>query len=222
MRDGYLAKLRQVSGVEDRTLLEVLHRRPAGGGGAGESRITASAVLGSADALPVDQILRAVTPVEAELLRLLLLVPDQQLRVTDEIGPDQLPSTPARELFRAMVNARAASDQGIRPAFNRTAFLESLDPETQALAMALYAKDDPDPSSLPADRLTYAVDRCLLRLELAKLDEATAWTAAELAEAERAGDSESTRRLLDLERQYNEARLSIHRRIEQATLLART
>jgi DNA primase len=222
MRDGYLAKLRQVSGVEERTLLEVLHRRPAPSGGAGESRITASAVLGSADALPVDQILRAITPVEAELLRLLLLVPDQQLRVTEEIGPDQLPSTPARELFRALVIARAANDQGVRPPFNRTAFLESLDPETQALAMALYAKDDPDPSSLPADRLTYAVDRCLLRLELAKLDEATAWTAAELAEAERAGDSESTRRLLDLERQYNEARLSIHRRIEQATLLART
>ena len=30
------------------------------------------------------------------LLRLLLLVPDQQPRASDEIGPDQLPSTPSR------------------------------------------------------------------------------------------------------------------------------
>ena len=43
----------------------------------------------------------AITPVEEELLRLLLLAPEQQARAADEIGPDQLPSTPARELFRA-------------------------------------------------------------------------------------------------------------------------
>ena len=75
-------------------------------------------MLASPDALPVDEILRAITPVESELLRLLLLVPDQQLRVADELGPDQLPSTVARELFRAIVVQRAPDDQGVRPPFD--------------------------------------------------------------------------------------------------------
>ncbi len=44
LRDGYLQRLRQVSGVEERVLLESLHRAPeparggSAGGGAGESR----------------------------------------------------------------------------------------------------------------------------------------------------------------------------------------
>ena len=88
------------------------------GGARRESRITADAVLSSPDALPIHDILRAVTPVESELLRLLLLVPDQQLRVVDELGPDQLPSTVARELFRAIVLQRAPNDQGIHPPFD--------------------------------------------------------------------------------------------------------
>ena len=79
-------------------------------------RITADAVLSSPDALPIDDILRAITPVESELLRLLLLVPDQQLRVVDELGPDQLPSTVARELFRAIVLQRAPERPGRPPA----------------------------------------------------------------------------------------------------------
>jgi DNA primase len=221
MRDGYLAKLRQVSGVEERTLLEVLHRRPAPGGGPGESRITASAVLGAADALPVDQILRAVTPVEAELLRLLLLVPDQQLRVTEELGPDQLPSTPARELFRAIVLARAPNDAGIRPPFERSGFLDALDDETRALALALFAKPGPDPATLSDVRLAYVIDKCLLTLEADRLEQQMAFTRAELAEAERAGDREAMAQLLEQERVYGEARRSLDRRGEDVRLLSR-
>ena len=115
-RDEALQQVRHESGVEERVLRQVLDRRIAasGGGAHGRSggeaatRITADAVLASPDALPIGDILRAVTPVEAELLRLLLLVPEQQLRVTDELGPDQLPSTLARELYRAMVLAARA------------------------------------------------------------------------------------------------------------------
>ena len=221
MRDGYLAKLRQVSGVEERTLLEVLHRRPAPGGGSGESRITATAVLGSADALPVDQILRAVTPVEAELVRLLLLVPDQQLRVTEEIGPDQLPSTPARELFRAIVAARAPDDAGVRPPFERSRFLDGLDDETRAFALALFAKPGPDPASLSDERLAYVIDKCLLTLEADRLEQQMAFTRAELAEAERAGDRAAMAELLEQERIYGEARRSLDRRGEEVRLLFR-
>src|SRR4051794_21542353 len=88
-RDEALGLVRRASGVEERVLLQVLERparNPISQGrssadGAGDSRITADAVLGSPDALPIRDILRAITPVESELLRLLLLVPDQQLRV---------------------------------------------------------------------------------------------------------------------------------------------
>ena len=81
-RDEALLEVRRVSGVEERTLRQVLERRLAatGPGRAGDqqSRITADSVLASPDALPIESILRAITPVESELLRLLLLVPDQQ------------------------------------------------------------------------------------------------------------------------------------------------
>ena len=73
MRDAYLQTIHRVSGVEERTVLEVLHQRPEAI--AVQGRITADAVIGAADALPVDRILHAITPVEEELLRLILLVP---------------------------------------------------------------------------------------------------------------------------------------------------
>src|SRR3954469_11361037 len=121
MRDAYLQTIHRVSGVEERSVLEVLHRRPVGV--MVQGRITADAVIGAADALPVDRILAAITPVEEELLRLILLIPDQQLRAADEIGPDDLPSTPARELFRAIVRQREPDDQGVHPAFSMSTLM---------------------------------------------------------------------------------------------------
>ena len=107
-------------------------------------------------------ILRGITPVEAELLRLLLFVPELQLRVVDELGPDQLPSTLARELYRAIVLQRASDDQGIHPPFDRDALLLTLDDETRSLAQALYAVG-PDPGgSTPPNE----VDRLLIDLEI--------------------------------------------------------
>src|SRR4051812_38625526 len=109
-RDLALGEVRRVSGIDERVLRQSLERRIADVvGGTGRavgpgSRITAEAVLSAPDALPVADILRAVTPVEAELLRLLLLVPDQQLRVVEDgLGPDRLPSTLAPQPFRPIV-----------------------------------------------------------------------------------------------------------------------
>src|SRR3954465_10430141 len=150
MRDAYLQTIHRVSGVEERTVLEVLHRRPETA--AVQGRITADAVIGAADALPIDRILAAITPVEEELLRLILLIPDQQLRAADEIGPDQLPSTPARELFRAIVLQRAANDQGIHPAFSMSELMAGLDDETRALAQAILARPSPDVAQIGAER----------------------------------------------------------------------
>ncbi len=219
MRDAYLQTIHRVSGVEERTVLEVLHQRPEPV--ALQGRITADAVIGAADALPVDRILAAITPVEEELLRLILLIPDQQLRAVDEIGPDQLPSTPARELFRAIVLQRAPNDQGIHPPFSMSTLIAGLDDETRALAQAILARPSPDLAHVASDRIAYAVDRCLLRLERLRLDERADWVGGEILAAEGRGERDVVTRLLDLQRQTNEARRSVDRQIEQATVLVR-
>ncbi len=221
-RDEALLEVRRVSGVEERTLRQVLERRLAatGPGRAGDqqSRITADSVLASPDALPIESILRAITPVESELLRLLLLVPDQQLRVVEELGPDQLPSTVARELFRAIVLQRESDDQGIHPPFDGAALLLALDDETAALARALYAKSGPDPRTLDAHQLDYEVDRLLLQLEDDRLRDRSEYNEAAQGEAERAGDAEAIARLELEGRQINEARRSLDRRRDQTRL----
>jgi hypothetical protein len=155
------------------------------------------------------------------LLRLLLLVPDQQLRVTDELGPDQLPSTLARELYRAMVLQRAPDDQGIRPPFDGAALLLAVDDETASLARALYAKTGPDARTLEPSKLAYEITRLLLELEDDQLRERSEYNEAAQAEAERAGDTDSMERLLLERRQINETRRSLDRRREDTRLLAR-
>jgi DNA primase len=228
-RDEALGEVRRVSGVEERVLLQVLERparnpiavgRPAGDGRNGESRMTADAILSSPDALPVHDILRAITPVESELLRLLLLVPDEQLRVVNELGPDQLPSTVARELFRAIVFQRASNDEGVHPPFRWEDLLLALDDETAALARALVAKSGPDARGLDPAHLDYEITRLLLELEDDQLRERSDYNEAAQGEAERAADRESIDRLLLERRQINEARLSLDRRRDQTRLLA--
>jgi DNA primase len=219
MRDAYLQTIQRLSGVEERTVLEVLHRRADAT--AVQGRITADAVIGAADALPVDRILAAITPVEEELLRLLLLVPDQQLRASDEIGPDQLPSTPARELFRAIVLQRESNDQGVHPPFSMSTLMAGLDDEIRALAQAILARPSPDLARISPERIAYAVDRCLLRLERLRLDERADWVGSELMAAETRGERETVTRLLDLQRQNLESRRAVDRQIEQATVLVR-
>jgi DNA primase len=223
-RDEALQEVRRVSGVDERVLRQVLERRLAAvGPGRGEAatRITAGAVLASPDALPVADILRAVTPVEAELLRLLLLVPDEQVRVTDQLGPDQLPSTLARELYRAIVLQRAANDQGVHPPFDGAALLLSVDDETASLARALYAKAGPDPRTLEPRQLAYEIARLLLELEDDQLRARSDYNEAAQSEAERDGDTDSIERLLLERRQINEARRSLDRRRDETRLLAR-
>jgi hypothetical protein len=67
----------------------------------------------------------------------------------------------------------------------------------------------------------YAIDRCLLQLERRKLDERADWVGGELLAAEGRGDRETVGRLVTLQLQNNEARRSVDRQIEQATVLVR-
>jgi DNA primase len=226
VRDAYLQLLARRSGVEERILLESLHRRPQpsrpgalGGGGASDdhsgARITLDAVRAAAESISPEEVVKSITPVEVELLRLLLLVPEQQARVVELLKPADLPSTVARELYSAIVVEFETGQ------FERGRMLDALDPETRALAIALYAHHGPDPSRLSEARLTYAIDKCLLTLEADRLEERGTWNQAEQADAERRADAEAIRRLLDEERQINEARRSLDRRIEQTHLLTR-
>jgi DNA primase len=220
-RDEALQEVRRVSGVEERVLHEVLARRLANTARP-ETRINADSVLSSPDALPVGEILRAIRSEESELLRLLLLVPDRQLKVVDELGPDQLPSTVARELYRAIVLQRAPNDQGVHPPFDAPALLAGLDDETAALARALYAKTGPDSRSLDANQLDYEIARLLIELEDEALRERSDYNEIAQAEADRAGDREAIARLMLERRSINESRLSLDRRREQTRLLNRS
>jgi DNA primase len=239
MRDGWLQRVRQVSGVEERVLLEVLRgartatglAQPSGGRGSGGAgggsaadgggRMSADNVTSAPDALRVGDILRGILPQEQELLRLLLLVPEVQVKVAQSIGPDQLPNTVARELFRAIALAREPNDEGIHPPFSLTGLVQSLDAETAALAQAVVARRDPNPRELTQQELSYEVERLVIDLEERGLDERSEFTQNALAEAEQAGDREVAERLLLESQATNEQRRSLHRRRDQTRLLVR-
>ena len=166
MRDAYLARIRQVSGVEERTLLEAMHQRRdrehAGRGEDGRDRFSASAVTHAPDALPVTEILRGVSPPEQELLRLVLLMPEAHDQLLDSVGPDRFRSQVGRELFRAIAEARARDDHGIRPPFSVSAILASLDDETRALGEALLSRGGPGPRDLSDRSLSVAIEQSIL------------------------------------------------------------
>jgi DNA primase len=224
MRDAYLGRIHQVSGVEERTLLEALHRRGERDrilGRDGRDRFSAAAVTQAPDALPVTEILRSVTRTEQELLRLVLLVPESHDIVLDGVGPDRLPSQVARELFRAVVLARAPDDRGVRPPFSLSAILDSLDDESRALGQALISRPGPDPRDLGDRSLAYEIERLVIELDDADWQERSGWNRDLTAEAEREGDAATVDRLMLERRLLNEQRRSLDKRRDQTRLLAR-
>ncbi len=224
MRDAYLARVRQASGVEERTLLEAMHRRPdpaRGGQAGGHDRFTAEAVTRAPDALPVTEILRGVSRTEQELLRLALLVPEAHDQVLDGVGPDRLPSQLARELFRAVIVARAPDDHGIRPPWSLSKVLDAADEESRALGQALVSREGPNPRDLSDRSLAYEVERLVLELDDVEWHERSAYNRDATAEAERDGDRETVDRLLLERRLLNEQRRSLDRRRNDTRLLGR-
>jgi len=226
-RDGYLQLLARRSGVDQRVLIEALRSRQAVGPGAmsgrtarsgpeAGQRINLDAVLASPDALDPQSAARTLDPVELTLLRLLLMHPDWQLALRDRLAPEDLLTTPARELWRAILADRAADASG---GFRRDRFLEALDPTLATLARTLYARNDPDPDSEVA--LEQAFDQCLLRLEKRRLADLFDYRRAELAEAEADGDLVARERLRDEIRRLNDERAALDRRLDETTLLAR-
>lgn len=230
-RDAYLQLLARRSGVEERVLLEVLHRpdrRGAGPGGRrtvgsrpGEAahagaKLSVEAILAARGGVDPERMLASLSPMEQTLLRLLLVYPEQQARVASRLAATDLPTTPAREIWSAIVAERQASPSA---PFVRERFLERLDPELRAIAVALYARREP--VELDGRLAAQAVDQCLLRLERARIDERVDHLRAELADAEAHGDADLRRTLLEETRSYEVERADIDRRIHQRSLLSR-
>ncbi len=124
MRDAYLGLVHQVSGVEERTLLEAMHR-PAREPERRDrlDRFSAEAVTHAADALPVNDILRAVSPTEQALLRLVLLVPGVARR-----GPRRAGTRPPPVAGRPRAVPRGRPRPGPRRARRAAAVLAVRDP----------------------------------------------------------------------------------------------
>ena len=108
LRDAYLGRLRQVSGVEESTLREAARQQAAKeaadprqngqnghNGSDGANRLSVEAILASPDTLRVADILRTITRSEAELLTLTLLRDDAHDRILDE-HRTRPPAHPAR------------------------------------------------------------------------------------------------------------------------------
>ena len=238
VRDDYLQALVRRTGAKDKEVFEALRApEPAGHGtgrggdgssgsaaGMGTSgRFTADAVMSAPDTIDTKAELRSLTLEEGRLLRLLLVVPEQQERVAETLKAQgaQLPSTPARELLAAMVADRDRDrEAGGSGEFNRTRFLEALPAELHGLAVALYAERGPDPNELDSRRVRIGVDQCLLALEADRIKAEIDYNHAEIAEAEAAGDMEAKARLLEINRNLYEALRSLGRRRHDGSLLA--
>ena len=224
LRDAYLQRVQQVSGVEQRTLLETMHRRQLRDADPrdGRERFSAAAVIRAADALPVNDILRGISRTEQELLRLVLLVPETHDAVLDGLGPDRLPSQIARELYRAIVIARERNDQGVRPPYALSAILDGLDDESRALGQALVSRPGPNPRELSDHSLNYEIERLILELDDADWQDRSAWNRDAMGEAERHNEREAIDRLSIERRLLNEQRRSLDRRRDQTRLLNRS
>ena len=237
VRDDYLQALVRRTGVKDKVVFEALRApEPAGhgagrggdgrsGSGAGtgtSGRFTADAVMSAPDTIDTKTELRSLTLEEGRLLRLLLVVPEQQERVAETLKAQeaQLPSTPARELLAAMLADRERDrEAGGSGSFERMRFLEALPVELHGLAIALYAERGPDPNELDGNRVRLGVDQCLLALEADRLEEEVVFNASEQREAEAAGDFERVAQLARLQRDLHQARGLLHRRREAVSNL---
>jgi DNA primase len=218
-RDAYLRTLAQRSGVEERTLLDEMRRPVPVIAGARRrdpneqhvgAKISLEAVLASPDALDPQAVARTIEPVEAGLLRLLLLRPYLRELVGGRLSESDFASTPARELWKALAATEAAG-------FDRTTFVNSLEPTLSTVAQTLFARTDPLPDD--EEDLRQAVEQSLLALERNRISELLDYARSELAEAEANADSDTVGRLqrevLDLQGK----RLELDRRKETTTVL---
>ena len=217
-RDGYMQLLARRSGVEERVLLEELRRPEQPSRVAGRpsethvgSKINLEAVLSSPDALDPEAVARTLEPIEASLLRVLLVRPYVRDGLAERVSVELFVTTPARELWRQIDATPSAG-------FDRAAFVESLDPTLAAVARTLFARTDPLPDDDGA--LRQSVEQSLLGLERNRITERLEFMRAEMSEAEAAADNEAAERLRREVLELQTQRLDLDRRREQTTVLS--
>ncbi len=222
-RDAYVQELARRAGIDERTVLESMRRadRPAtdirarADQGHAGSRINLDAVLSQPDALDPRAVEGTLEPAERTLLRLLLLHPEHAPGLIARLTPDLLTTTPARELWKALQSAPGVGAVG---SFDRSAFVEALEPTLRGVARTLYARTDPVPA--PGQELAQAIDQSLLTLQRARLADELEFTRTELAEAEATEDLDAQRRLQQAVLDLNRRRLELDRRRADTSLLA--
>jgi len=217
-RDAYTQTLARRAGLDERTVLAAVRRpEPAapGGrrGGHSGARIDLAAVLAQPDAVDPQADTAILSPAERTLLRLVLLHPELIPGLRPRIGPDLLETTPARELWRALVDA--AGETGT---LDRAAAYAAMEPTIAGLARSLHARTDPVPA--PGHDLDNAIAQSLLTLERARLAEAMEFARAELAEAEADHDAAAGERLRHELVTLQQKRLELDRRHQATSLLA--
>ncbi|MFN8621524.1 MAG: hypothetical protein U0869_12340, partial [Chloroflexota bacterium] len=120
-----------------------------------------------------------------------------------------------REVWRALSTAPGVTALGT---FDRSAFIESLEPTMAAVARTLYARTDPVPA--PGPEYQQAIDQSLLTLQRKRLEEELEYTRAELAEAEAFDDAAAMKRLQQAVLELNRKRLELDKRRADSSLLA--
>ena len=194
-RDAYVQSLARRAGVDVRTVQELLQRpetaRPGtdpSATGHGTGRFTADAVLASRETIDGTEAAQTLDPIERELLGLLLRHVDERAAIAaaDELPPEALLTTPARELWRALREADVAARAADSAAAGTTLepFVRGLDPELAAIVRGLVERAAP---RLSDDRASRAVEQCLIRLQLRRVGDELDFLRAELAEAQARG-----------------------------------
>ncbi|MGO9178707.1 MAG: hypothetical protein ACLQHS_05450, partial [Candidatus Limnocylindrales bacterium] len=237
-RGAYVQALSRRSGVDERAILEVLQRPESARRGSddssatghGSGRFTADAVLAARDGIddPADAA-HTLDPIEQELLAMLLLYPESRA-VHADLVPGMLLTTPARELWRALLaadeSAKAADSTVLGVSLE--SFVRDLDPEVGLITRGLLQRGGPRLSSERADR---AIDQCLINLARRHIDEELEFLRADLAELEARRDpaARDARRepaalvaLHDRIRTLQRGRADLDRRAATSTMLTRT
>jgi len=237
-RGAYVQALSRRSGVDERAILEVLQRPESARHGSedpaatghGSGRFTADAVLAARDGVddPAEAA-RTLDQIEQQLLALLLRYPESRAAHAD-LAPETLLTTPARELWRALL----AADESARAAdptawgVSLEPFVRDLDPEVGLVARGLLLRGGPRLSTERADR---AVGQCLINLARRHVDEELEFLRADLAELEARHDPaglEARRDPAALEalhhriRTLQQERADLDRRAAASTMLTRT
>ena len=234
LRDAYLGRLRQVSGVEESTLREAARQQAAKeaadprqngqnghNGPDGANRLSVEAILASPDTLRVADILRTITRSEAELLTLTLLRDDAHDRVRTRSDPTACPpSSPASCSARSSWRGRAMSTASGRGSMSPHCS-PRWTPNPRARRGRPEGRRRGRYRRLSDRDLAIAISQVVLELEEHDLDERSQFNQHELAEAERGGDRPSVDRLLRERLLLNEQRRSLDRRRDETRLLAK-